>query len=233
MIRTTSPRRPHAAPRRDFLRTSAGAGALAALGPAALAGLALPGAARAQSGPGYLTLGTPVATRDPSRVEVLEFFWFGCPHCYAFEPAINDWAASRPEYVDFVREAPPLNPSWENHSRTFYAAETLKITDGMFDEMFDRIHREREPMRKPAAVAKLVESLDLGVEAQTFEKTMDSFAVETALRRSVALARDAGVTGVPSVLINGKYMTGNSLAGGHRGVIDVIDRLTAEEHASL
>ena len=228
MRRTPSdvPARPAAlAPRRRFLRASAGLGSLAALG-------VLPRLAGAQSGDGYLTLDVPVSTRDRDRVEVLEFFWFGCPHCYAFEPAINDWAASRPEYVDFVREAPPLNPSWESHSRAFYAAETLGVTDGMFDEMFDRIHREREPLRRPAAIASFVEDLDLGVDAETFEKTMGSFAVETALRRSVMLARDAGVTGVPSILINGKYMTGNSLAGGHAGVIAVIERLTAEEHAA-
>ena len=212
--------------RRRLLGTGAGLGAAAALGGV------LPAAGLAQALNDHRALEVPINTRDPGRVEVLEFFWFGCPHCYAFEPAIDDWAASRPEYVDFVREAPPLNPSWESHSRAFYAAETLGVTDGMFDEMFDRIHRGREPMRKPAAIASFVEDLDLGVDAETFEKTMGSFAVETALRRSVMLARDAGVTGVPSILINGKYMTGNSLAGGHAGVIAVIERLTAEEHAA-
>lgn len=226
----TSPRRP-APPRRRFLRSSAGLGSLAALGPAALAGIALPGAVQAQQG--YRTLDVPVATRDPERVEVLEFFWFGCPHCYAFEPSINDWAASRPDYVDFVREAPPLVASWENHSRAFYAAEALKVTDGMFDAMFDAIHRERRPMRRPEAAARLVASLDLGVDARTFEATMGSFAVETAMRRSVKLAREAGVSGVPSILINGRYLTGNSLAGGHEGVIRVIETLTAEEHAGV
>ena len=218
------------APRRRFLRGSAGVGALAAL--AAVGTLGLAGPARAQQGRGYTTLETPVPTRDPNRVEVLEFFWFGCPHCYAFEPTINEWAASRPEYVDFVREAPPLNPGWEPHSRAFYAAESLELTDGLFDAMFHAIHQDREPLRRPARIADFVAALELGVDAKTFEKAMNSFSVETALRRSSGLARDAGITGVPSILINGKYLTGNSLAGGHDGVVAVIDRLTAEEHAA-
>ena len=230
-----APLRPAAtAARRRFLRASAGLGSLAASGSAVLGSATLAGAPRAAFARGrdHIELDPPVKTRDPSRVEVLEFFWFGCPHCYAFEPAIDDWAASKPDYVDFVREAPPLNPSWEQHSRAFYAAEILRITDGMFDATFDRIHRDGKPLRDPARIVEFVESLDLGVDAGTFRKTMDSFAVETALRRSVGLARGANVTGVPSILINGKYLTGNSLAGSHAGIIDVIDRMAAEEHAA-
>lgn len=87
-------------------------------------------------------------------------------------------------------------------------------------------------MRDPDQIASLVDELDLGVDGATFVKTMNAFSVETALRRSVALAQKAGVTGVPSILINGKYLTGNSLAGGHQGIIEVIDRLVAEEHGA-
>ncbi len=180
----------------------------------------------------YETLESPMPTRDESRVEVLEFFWFGCPHCYAFEPAINKWKAGKPDYVNFVREAPPLNPSWETHSRTFYAAEALGITDGMFDQLFDRIHKERKPMRDPKKVAKWIASLDLGVSADEFSKAMKSMAVETALKRSMGRARQAGITGVPSIVINGKYRTGNTLAGGHQGIINVINERAANEHAN-
>jgi len=209
--------------RRNFVKTVAGAGVIAA-------GITAPGIVFAQAKPGYQTLQTPMPTRDPARVEVLEFFWFGCPHCYAFEPAINTWAESKPDYVDFVREAPPLNPSWEAHSRAFYAAEALQITDGFFDEMFNRIHKDRKPMRNPKNIGKFVESLDLGVDRDTFMKAMNSFAVKTALDRSMVRAQQSGINSVPSVVINGKYLTGNSIAGSHEGIIDAINTLTEQEH---
>lgn len=207
--------------RRHFL-----AGATALAGASALGTLK---PAQAQ-GVGYQTLAKPVATRDPSKVEVLEFFWFGCPHCFRFEPTINRWKESKPEYVNFVREAPPFNPGWENHSRTFYAAEALGITDGMFDPMFNEIHVNRKAMRSADAVAEFIEELDLGVDAETFEKAMTSFSVETGMRRGLALAQDAQVSGVPAVLINGKFMTSASLAGGNDGMIRVINQLAEQEN---
>ena len=210
--------------RRKFLQVAGAAGAVA--GTTGMLG-SLPAQAQAV---GYQTLAKPTPTRDPSRVEVLEFFWFGCPHCYRFEPTINEWAASRPDYVDFVREAPPFNQGWENHSRTFYAAEALGITDGMFDEMFHEIHEKRQAMRSPDAVAKFIDKLDLGVTGDEFKKAMTSFSVETGMRRGMSLARDAQVSGVPSVLINGKFMTSASLAGGNDGMIRVINQLIEQEH---
>lgn len=178
----------------------------------------------------YKVIQQKMPTNDPSRVEVLEFFWFGCPHCYAFEPAINNWKDSKPEYVDFVREAPPLNPSWEQHSRLFYAAQLLGITDGMFDQTFDEIHKRKKRLRDPAKIAKFIESLDLGVDAKKFEKTMNSFAVNTALNRSINRAQQAGINAVPSIVINGKYLTGNTLAGSHAGIINVINELSEKEN---
>jgi len=213
--------------RRGFLKRSLATGALGAL-----SGSMLSTATLAQSGSGYEDLETPLLTRDGDSIEVLEFFWFGCPHCYAFEPAINRWAERKPEYVSFVREAPPLNPSWEQHSRAFYAAEALKVSEGFFEPMFDRIHKDRKPMRDPSRIAAFAQELDLGVSAERFANTMKSFSVETALRRSTGLAQQARISGVPSIVINGKYRTGSSLAGGHQGMINVIDKLVAQEHSA-
>lgn len=188
----------------------------------------LPATVQAQA-LGYQQLETPIATRDRSKVEILEFFWFGCPHCYRFEPTINSWKENKPDDVDFVREAPPLNPGWENHSRTFYAAEAMGITGGMFDQTFNEIHQNGNRLRSPEASGKFVESLDLGVDSDSFQKAMTSFSVATALTRGTALARDARITGVPSLLINGKYVTSSSLAGSNDGIIDVINKLIEVE----
>jgi len=220
--------------RRQFVTQLLGAGVMgrAALGALPAAGLGWSSVTHAQSNKPYKLIEPAMPTQDKSKVEVLEFFWFGCPHCFAFEPAINAWKDSKPDYVDFVREAPPLNPGWEQHSRTFYAAQALGITDGMFDQTFDNIHKNKQPMRDPKKIAKYIASLDLGVSADEFQKAMESFAVETALKRSVVRAQQAGIRSVPSIVINGKYRTGNTIAGGHQGIIDVINERAAFEHSA-
>ena len=98
---------------------------------------------------GYETINPPLNTSDQENVEVVEFFWFGCPHCYAFEPSIDEWAANVPENAIFLREAPPLNPSWEAHSQAFYASQILGISDKFVPAMFNAIHKEKKRMRKP------------------------------------------------------------------------------------
>ncbi|MEE9319577.1 MAG: thiol:disulfide interchange protein DsbA/DsbL [Granulosicoccus sp.] len=212
--------------RRGFLKTGMQISAAGVLATGSLSN------AFATSTNGYEIIQTPIATRDASRVEVLEFFWFACPHCYALEPAISQWSQNRPEYVDFVREAPPLNRSWEQQSRAFYAAEALGVIDGFLDPMFNAIHKERQPMRDPGKIAKLAEKLDLGVSAEAFRTAMQSADVEVSMQRSVQLAMSAGITGVPSIIINGKYRTGGALAGSNERIVEIINSIIADEHAA-
>jgi len=186
--------------------------------------------AHGQSAQGYLDVTPAQSTNNSEKVEVLEYFWFGCPHCYAFEPVINGWDAGKPDYVEFRREAPPLNPGWIPHSKAFYAAEILGVTDQMFDQLFDAIHKEKRPLRSSDKIAAFVG--ELGIDEKLFLKTMNSFAVDTRIKEALRLARASGITGVPAIVVNGKYRTGNSIAGGHQGVIDVINKLVERENAS-
>jgi len=177
---------------------------------------------------GYDQISPAMNTNDASKVEVLEFFWLGCPHCYQFEPDIEGWAESKPDHASFVREAPPLNPAWEQHSRGFYAAQVMGIENEFVKAMFEAIHEDKKGMRKPGDIAELASKL--GVDKKKFQSTMKSFAVQTKLNRSMQLARAAGITGVPAVVINGKYLTSASKAGGQKGMIDVIKRTVEMEH---
>jgi len=181
--------------RRSFLTASMATAMAASL-------LSFSGAANAAGG--YETISPAQNTSAPDKVEVLEFFWLGCPHCYSFEPDILAWEAEMPENVVFVREAPPLNKSWEQHSRSFYAAQLMGKEQEFVDAMFSAIHEENKRMRKP-----------------------------TKLRRSIQLAKGAGITGVPSVIINGKYRTGAQLAGGNKGIINVINETIDIEKAEM
>ena len=162
---------------------------------------------------------------------MLEFFWLGCPHCYSLEPTLEAWVENMPENVVFVREAPPLNKSWEQHSRGFYAAQLMGQEQPFVAAMFTAIHENRQRMRKPDDIAELASGL--GMDKDKFLKTMKSFAVQTKMNRANKLAQGARITGVPSMVINGKYLTGASLAGGNAGIIDVINETVAIEKAEM
>ena len=192
-------------------------------------GMGLPSSASAAQG--YELIDPPQNTSSNDAVEVIEFFWLGCPHCYSFEPAITAWENDIPANVRFIREAPPLNPSWDEHSRGFYAAQLMGQEQAFVEAMFKAIHKDRKRMRKPAEIAELASSL--GLDKDKFLKTMTSFGVQTKLNRSIQLAKSAGISGVPSIVINGKYRTGARLAGGNDGIIDVINRTIAIEKQSM
>lgn len=180
---------------------------------------------------GYELINPPQNTSTPDQVEVIEFFWLGCPHCYSFEPTIAAWEKDKPANVAFIREAPPLNKSWEQHSRGFYAAQLMGQEVPFVNAMFKAIHEDKKRMRKPGDIADL--AAELGLDREKFLKTMKSFAVQTKMNRSIQLAKSAGLTGVPAIVINGKYRTGAQLAGGNAGIIDVINNTIAMEKQSM
>jgi thiol:disulfide interchange protein DsbA len=188
-------------------------------------------ASTATAAGGYELINPPQNTSFSDKVEVIEFFWLGCPHCYSFEPSISAWEKNMPANVAFVREAPPLNPSWEQHSRGFYAAQLMGQEEPFVAAMFKAIHVDRQRMRKPEDIADLAATL--GMDKEKFLKTMDSFGVQTKLNRSMQLAKGAGLSGVPAVVINGKYLTGASLAGGNEGIINVINETVAMEKQAM
>jgi len=218
-------------PRIDHHHSPARRAALAK-GCAGLAALCLFGAnqsARA-AGDGYDWLeparNTSVAA---GQVEVIEFFWYGCPHCYQLEPSMEAWLAEKPEGVVFKRVAPPLNPSWENHARAFYAAEALGVTETLHEPLFEALHKQRRKLRGKDELADFAGSL--GIDRDKFRKTMDSFAVQGQLKRAMQLARSYQLEGVPAVAINGKYKTSGSLAGSYPRMMGIVDQLAREELA--
>jgi thiol:disulfide interchange protein DsbA len=185
------------------------------------------GVAQAQNG--YEELAAPQKTASEGKVEVIEFFWYGCPHCYQFEPYIGPWHDEAPDNVEFIRMAPPLNPAWKVHSQAFYAAELMGVTEQFHEPFFNAIHRDKKRMRKPSDIASFVATL--GIDAEQFEKNMKSFAVDAKIRQSMQKARDYKISAVPSVIINGKYKTSGSHAGSYPELIKVLNMLVSQESA--
>lgn len=187
-------------------------------------------AAGAQAQNGYEAVSPPVPTEVSDGVEVLEFFWYGCPHCYAFHPHVDAWAKRKPGNVTFRMVAAPLNPSWTMHSRAYYAAEVLGVLDKFHEPFFDAIHKDRKRMRKEDEVVAF--AAGLGIDADAFRDALHSFATETSLRRALQLADAYRISGVPTVAVNGKYKTSGQLAGGYPQMIQVMDKLVADEGGS-
>ena len=179
----------------------------------------------------YKTIDPPLNTASAESVEVMEFFWLGCPHCYSLEPNMIAWEKNMPANVSFVREAPPLNPSWEEHSRGFYAAQLMGQENAFVEAMFTAIHQNKKRMRNPKEIAELASGL--GMDKDKFLKTMQSFAVQTKMNRAIQLARGASISGVPAIVINGKYLTSASAAGGNAAIIDVINETVAIEKTAM
>lgn len=184
-------------------------------------------ATTSQAQQGYETLKSPQRTANPDMVEVIEFFWYGCPHCYQFEPHIAEWVKNKPDNVEFITVAPPLNPQWKVHSQAFYAAQVMGVLDKFHEPMFNAIHKEKKAMRKPKDIGKLADSL--GIDGDKFVKTMKSFAVDAKIRQSMQKAKDVGISAVPTVIVNGKYRTSGSVAGSYPQLIEVLNRLVAQE----
>lgn len=185
---------------------------------------------RTANAAGFEMIDPPQNTSVSDKVEVLEYLWLGCPHCYALEPSMEEWQKTKPDYVEFVREAPPLNQSWENHSRGFYAAQLLGMEQEFVVAMFEAIHEKKKPMRDKKKIAALAATL--GMDEAKFLSTMDSFTVEGKLKRATSMAIKSGISSVPSVIINGKYRTSSSIAGGHEGIVETInERALFEKNA--
>ncbi|MBZ2169234.1 MULTISPECIES: thiol:disulfide interchange protein DsbA/DsbL [Marinobacter] len=185
------------------------------------------GAETWEEGTHYETLTTPVRTATEGDVEVAEIFWYGCPHCYSFKPLVEAWEQDLPEGVEFVLMPAALGRSWEPHARAFYALEAMGELDKVHDALFDRLAGERRPLNTPEEIADFVAGY--GVDADTFLSTYKSFGVNARMQQAQAKIRGARITGVPAMLVNGKYKTSASMAGGHEQVLEVVDYLVAKE----
>jgi len=178
----------------------------------------------------YQTIENSQPTVSEDRIEVLELFWYGCPHCYQLEPELEAWLKTKPDDVVFVRLPAVLGPSWELHARAFYTAELLGVTDKIHKPLFERMHKEKRPIRNVAQLKEIF--LAQGVSEQDFDNTYKSFAVITKTNRAKQAASLYGIKGVPALVVNGKYRTSVREAGSNKGMLEVVDFLVKQERAA-
>ena len=169
----------------------------------------------------------PVQNETPGRVEVVELFWYGCPHCFHFEPILVNWASHRPATVDFVRIPAIFQESWEPLARAFYTAEILGVLERVHSPLFQAVQVEHRRLDTEAAIR--VFFIEQGVSGEDFDRTFHSFGVENRLNRAKDLTHRYGIDGVPAVIVNGKYRTSGTLTGGLEKVSPVIESLIRKE----
>ena len=209
--------------RREFSSTLLAAGALAGS-----AALTLPGSARAQGAPvegtHYVRLSQPVPITVPAgKIEVIEFFWYGCPHCNAFEPTLEPWVKRLPNDVMFRRAPVAFRPAYAVHQRIYYALESLGLLDNMHRKVFYAIHSDRMQLEQRDEISRFMTKN--GVDAMKFMAAFDSFSVQTKSRQANDLAAAYKIDGVPAIGIQGRFYTSGSLAGTNDKALAVTDFL--------
>ena len=176
-----------------------------------------------QEGVHYQTLGKPVVTSDPAKVEVLELFWYGCPHCDSLDPGLKVWVQNLPSGVNFVRMPVVFGRSWEMHARMFWVAKNLGILETIHEPLFNAIHREGQRLQRVDDVVAFFERY--GADPAVVKRELAGFATESALRLADARVRAYGIQGVPALVVNGQFVTGVSQAGGEDQLFKLLNEL--------
>lgn len=172
----------------------------------------------------------PQPTSTLNKVEVLEIFWYGCPHCFRFEPYVERWLKKKPENAQFARLPAVFRPSWEAGARAFYTAELLGKKEEIHKPLFNAIHLQKRKLNTEEAMMDFF--AEHGVDKKKFIKTYKSFAVETRLRRAKTMTSRYGIDGVPAIIVNGKYRVSARTAGSNAEMLKVINFLVEKESKS-
>ena len=179
----------------------------------------------------YEILDSPSVTRDPSKVEVVEVFWFGCNHCYALESYILPWKKTLPKDVDYWKSHATWNPTLKIHARLFYSAKALGIEDKIVPGAFTAIQREGRFLTGNSELEYFFKGF--GVEKEKYLSVSNSFGVNNAVKQADNRMRQWTITGVPTLIVNGKYKISGTREVGTDRLLDVVDFLIEKERKFL
>jgi thiol:disulfide interchange protein DsbA len=175
----------------------------------------------------------PQPVETGNKVEVREFFWYGCSHCFALEPSLEKWLKTLPKHVQFVRTPGVFNERWAVHARAYYAFETLGITAKMHYPLFQALHIDKRPLIDADSIAAFV--AEKGGDRKAFLDAYNAFGMQANVNRAIQTASAYAIESVPTLIVDGKYMTNANIAGGYDQVPKVLDfliKLTAAERSA-
>lgn len=181
------------------------------------------------AGTHYEVLPTPVVTRDKNKIEVVEIFWYGCSHCFSFEPMLVSWKNKLPDDVDFHQMPAMWNNAMKLHAKVFYTANALNILDKIHQPFFNALNVERQRMSSEGSIEQFF--ANYGVDSKTFKSTFNSFGVNSQVKLAESRAASYRMQGTPELVVNGKYRIAGALAGSQAEMLKVAEFLIAKERA--
>jgi thiol:disulfide interchange protein DsbA len=184
------------------------------------------------AGTHYTELRNPVNTPDPAKVEVLEVFWYGCSHCFRFEPLVNDYETNAPDYVDFNRFPAMWNALMKVHAQVYYTAEALDALDVLHEPIFNAINLEGNRLANERSIGALFQ--EHGISQDEFESTFNSFSVRTKVNQAESRMQDYQIRSTPNMVVNGKYLvtTGEGVPT-QQEMMNVVRFLVDKEYAAI
>ena len=184
------------------------------------------------AGTHYTELPNPVNTRDASKVEVLEAFWYGCSHCFRFEPLLAAWEENAPDDVDVVRFPALWNDLMKIHAQVYYTAEALGKLDVLHTPVFNAINLQGNRLQNERQIGSLF--AEHGVTVEDFEKAFNSFSVRTKVNQAEKRMQDYQIRSTPNMIVNGKYLvtTGQNVRT-QEEMLEVVEFLVEKERLTL
>jgi thiol:disulfide interchange protein DsbA len=185
-------------------------------------------------GTNYNVLARPQPVDAPAgKVAVVEFFWYGCPHCAALDPLLETWKTKKPEYIEFSRTHVVWGPLHAEHAKLYYVLQALGRMD-LHPKVFEAIHRENNLLAAPDETqARALQQAFLeknGVSKKDFNAAYDSMSVRTNVQRALEETQRFAIDNVPTLVINGTYVTNVSMAGGPAQLLELVEYLAAREN---
>ncbi len=180
---------------------------------------------------GYQDIDPPQPTRSGDNIEMIEVFLYTCPHCYDFEPYLEKWLENKPQDVEFRRIPGVFRKDSIPHAKAFYTAEKLNVLDKVHQPLFDAIHLRKQKIHGERALKKFFTRH--GVDGGEFTRVYNSAEVDDMVKQAFLLAQHYKVAGVPSIIINGKYLVSGNLAGSLANMLEVAAELIEKERRLL
>lgn len=168
----------------------------------------------------------PAVAAGPSKIEVVEMFWYGCPHCFYLEPTLNKWKQGISSDVQVTTVPAVLNPSWALHAKVFYAAEAMGVHGKVHETLFKAMHEQGRRLFNEDSIIRFIGSQ--GIDGEAFRRAMSSMAVTTKVNRAKQLGKLYGITGVPALMVGGRYRVLSRTAKDHDEIFAIVDYLVAK-----
>ena len=177
-------------------------------------------------GPAYSQIKPALPTQSGDSIEVVEIFWYGCSHCFSFEPHVKSWLKTKPDDVEFRQVPGVLNSRWAVHARGFFAAEKMGALEQFHAPLFNALHVKRRNIFTRDSLIDF--AAEVGLDKKEFARHYDSNETEVKMKQAFLMARDARITGVPALIVNGRYLVSASV-GSFEHMLETMDQLIREE----